>query len=348
MRKRVSVILAVEIFVVFLVVTLLGSFLLYPTVLDRLETRFQEENRARARVIVTAISDYCIEPILDGDDLVLGLIIAKAAKDYGGMNWIGITDAEGETIAHTDLKFVGKRTTLPPGIVPETDGDFVSGFYGGNGDMLWAAYPITIGESRRGTVHVGMSVDSDVFLQAQQALRRKSILIYAGLGALSALLIVLLSYRPIGNLTLAKPKAVNIAAGKPEEKDFEERIARKREEEAELSERISRMRNKEKELVAQIKTLKKEAEISERRGEVETAPEFVTEKEKVGSKGQSPPPEEVETAPGVVREKGGTPPAEPISVKDKVEAAPQFAMEKEKIEAIRKRIHELERRMRGK
>lgn len=324
MRKKFLAILGVQVFIIFLVATLLGSFLLYPTVLDRLQARFKEESRARARIIVASISDRCIEPILDGDDLVLGLIIAKAAKDYGGMKWVGIADTEGETIAHTELKLVGKKITLPLGIVPKTEGDFVSGFYGRDGNMLWAAYPITIGDSRRGTVHIGMSVDPDIVLGEAQVVRRKTILVYAGLGAISALLILLLSYRPIRNLSLLEPKTVTITAAKPEEKEFTERIAKKREEEAEIAERIVKMRNKEKELITRIKTLKKQEEISEKSGEVETAPQFVSDKEKVA------------------------PPAQSVSVKEKARSTPQFALEKEKIEAIRKRIQELEQRIHGK
>lgn len=337
MRKKVLVILGVEVFIIFLAITLLGLFLLYPNVLDNMKSRLKEESRSRARVIVASVANQCIEPMIDGDDLVLGLIIARAAKDYEGIMWGAIANTEGETVAHTDLKLVGKKMTLPLGILAETQGDFVSGFYGSYNNLLWAAYPITVGELRRGTVHIGMSADPGIILGEDPAVTRKAIFIYIGLGALCALLIPLLSYRPIRNLSFMTPEARRPTTAKPMEKGFEQRMAKRRKEEAELSERIVKMRNRERELTERIKSLKKQAEVSERSGDQEPPPRFVPKKEKK------------EPAPRLVPEKEKKkPPPRLVPEKEKKEPQPQLVSEKERIKAIRKRIHELEEKMRGK
>ncbi len=335
MRKRLAVILGIEVFVVFLAAALLGLFLLYPYVTDRLDARLKEESRSRARVIVTSVADQCIEPILDGDDLVLGLIIAKAAKNYGGIRWIGITDTEGEIIANTDLKLLGRKIVLPSGIRPQYQGDFMSGFYGSSDSSLWAGYSITAGQSKMGTVHIGMSAGPRIFLGETEILKRQAILIYAGLAAISAFLILLLSYRPIRNLGLVSSEARAAAVVEPEE-DFAAQMSQKRKEESEIAERIMKMRDQEKELVARMKTLKKQAELSEKSGKVEIAPRFASKEERAEVVARFvPKKEEVKTKPKLV------------SPKEKGEAPRKFVSEKERIESIRKRIHELEERMRS-
>lgn len=299
MRKRFLVVLGVETFIIFWVVGLISLFIVYPNTLKRLEARLKDEIQARARVIVSSIAEQSVEPILDGDDLVLGLIIARATKNYKEIGWAGITDSEGKVIAHTDLKLVGKKLTLPIGIQPKTVGDFMIGFYD-NGNSLWTAYPIKIGEAKRGTVNIGMSVDTGIIQTEARALRRKAMLIYLGLGVLSAFLILLLSYKPIRNLSLSAPKPVQPPEVKPEE-EFAERIAEKMREEAAITERIRKMQDEETKLSERIKVLKEKVEPTEK--------------------------------------------AEP-SEEEHVETPPQFVSEKEKIESIRKRIKELEEKMR--
>jgi len=88
MRKKFMVALAVEAFIVFVVLALLGLQLLKPYTFDAVEANLREEIEARARVIVGSVAAQCIEPILDGDEVVLGLIVAKAAKEYDGMKWV--------------------------------------------------------------------------------------------------------------------------------------------------------------------------------------------------------------------------------------------------------------------
>jgi len=90
MRGKFLVLLGVQVFVIFLALTILGLFLLYPTIRDRTNARLREEGRLRAKVIAMSVADRCVEPIIDGDELLLGLIVARATKDYEGVRWMSI------------------------------------------------------------------------------------------------------------------------------------------------------------------------------------------------------------------------------------------------------------------
>jgi hypothetical protein len=349
MRNRFLVVLGVQVFVVFLVVAVLGLFLLYPSIRDRTEARLREEGRLRAKVIVMSVADRCVEPIIDGDELLLGLIVAKATKDYEGLRWVSITDTAGVTIAHTDLKLLGKKIMLPPGIQPRKEGDFRSSYYGGESSWLWASYPISIGQSTRGIVHLGMLTDAGTVAGEIQAVRTRAVLTYVGLGAICALLLMIFSYGPIRSLRETDGKAVAHARAMPAREGLEEELLEKKREETAISERITKMRDKEKELVKRLKALKKQAQMEEMRGDVERAPEFVSAGEKREQRSESPGPIPRERALAestLGQEVRASARAEPVRKEEETES--KSVSEKEKIEAIRKRIHELEERIRRK
>jgi hypothetical protein len=345
MRSKFLVILGVQVFVVFLVAALLGLFLLYPSIRDRTQAQLREEGRLRAKVIVMSVADRCVEPIIDGDELLLGLIVAKATKEYEGVRWMSVTGTGGVTIAHTDLKLLGKKIMLPPGIQPREDGYFKSSYYGDESSWLWASYPISIGQSTRGIVHLGMLTGSGTVAGEIQAVRTRALLTYVGLGALSALLLMIFSYGPVRSLRETDARAVAPARARPER----EELLEKRREETAISERITKMRDKEKELVARLKALKKQAQVEEKRGDVERAPEFVSAGEKREERAESPEPIPRERAlaePTLGQDFRTSAHAEAVKKEEGTE--PKSVSEKEKIEAIRKRIHELEERIRRK
>jgi hypothetical protein len=349
MGSKFLVILGVQVFVVFLVVAGLGLFLLYPSIRDRTEAQLREEGRLRAKVIVMSVADQCVEPIIDGDELLLGLIVAKATKDYEGVKWMSITDAEGVTIAHTDLKLLGKKSMLPPGVQPRKEGDFESSYYGGENSWLWASYPISIGQSTRGIVHLGMLTDAGTVAGEIGTVRTRAVLTYVGLGAISAFLLMIFSYGPVRSLRKTHGKTVAPSRAVPEREDREEELLQKRREETAISERITKMKDKERELVAKLKELKKQAQMEEKRGDIERAPEFVPAGERPEERAPSsePVPRERALAESTLgQEVSASARAEPVKREEETES--KSISEKEKIEAIRRRIHELEERIRRK
>jgi hypothetical protein len=320
MRNRFLVLLGIELFVAFLVVGGLSLFFLYPEFAARAEGALREEGRSRARSIAASVADRCTEPMLDDDEFVLGLVVAKTAEKNGEINWIGVVGAEGETIAHTDKELTKRRIVLPAGIQPVRDGDFVSGFYGSELNSLWASYPIVVRGARMGTVHMSMTIEPDGIGRSLVGLRTKALFIYLGLGAVCTCIVLLLSFRSIGSIVWAGQRS----GGYPgrAQKGSEEEAARQRKEETEISERISTMKKKEKEMITRLRILKQQAATHEKSGRIETGPRF---------------------APS-----DATPPSLAAPGQPTTPGAPgRRVPEKEKIEAIRRRIHELEERIRG-
>ena len=122
MRKRFLIVLGIELLVAFLIVGGLSFLLLYPQLVAKADGVLREEGRSRARVIAASVADRCTEPMLDDDEFVLGLIVSKTAEEFGDISWIGVVDADGETIAHTDKKLARRKVVLPSGIEPVRDG----------------------------------------------------------------------------------------------------------------------------------------------------------------------------------------------------------------------------------
>ncbi len=116
----------------------------------------------RYKAVTEQVASTSVDLILKEDDLALVNLVSSVKKSEVPLEYVIITDADGQIVAHTDVKRLFERYKRPRGVRPLSTKDSVEVFsYVGRGGKEYNDFSAAVGYNnlKLGEVHIGIPED---------------------------------------------------------------------------------------------------------------------------------------------------------------------------------------------